>query len=196
MGYTHYWRREKDIAPGDYLRIVQDFQKLLPVFEANGVKLKGGDGEGEPEFSEVQVLFNGDAHCGHKQYDLGITWPAAKASGVSVQPVVVGEWFAGAKLEKRSCGGDCSHEAVFFPLRLEPEKWQEPEEGKYFDFCKTAFKPYDWAVTAFLVIAKHYLGDKIRVSSDGDIKLWYDAMQLCHLELGYGLEFQLPGGDR
>ena len=109
MGYTHYWRREKDIAPGTYLGIVMDFKKLLPVFEANGVKLAGGLGEGEPEFSEGGVWFNGDEHCGHEQYDLGITWPAKAAAGVSAQPVVAGNWFAGAQLEKRSFGGDCSH---------------------------------------------------------------------------------------
>ena len=107
MGYTHYWRREKEIPAKDYLNIVLDFKKLIPVFEANGIKLRNGMGDGEPEFSEARVLFNGDAHCGHEQYDLGITWPAAKASGVAVQPVVAGQWFAGAKLEKRSCGGDC-----------------------------------------------------------------------------------------
>ena len=191
MGYTHYWRREKDIAPGTYLKIVMDFQKLLPVFEANGVKLKGGDGNGEPEFSEQGVFFNGDQHCGHEQHDLGIIWPAKQASGVSVQPVVAGSWFAGAEIEKRSCDGDCSHETFDFPLRMEPPEWQEPENGKWFEFCKTAFKPYDWAVTAFLVIAKHYLGDKIVISSDGAIELWYDAMQLCQIEFGYGLGFKL-----
>ncbi len=187
MGYTHYWRREKDVTADEYLGIVMDFKKLLPVFEANGIKLRDGMGDGDPEFSEAQVLFNGDKHCGHQQYDLGITWPTPKASGVSTVPAVAGNWFAGAKLEKRSCGGDCSHEAVHFPWHMEPGK----ENGKYFEFCKTAFKPYDWAVTAFLVIAKHHLGDKIIVSSDGEMEHWHEAMQLCQLELGYGLEFSL-----
>ncbi|KKN86982.1 hypothetical protein LCGC14_0262510 [marine sediment metagenome] len=191
MGYTHYWRRELKVAPADYLGIVMDFKKLLPVFEEQGVKLADGNGEGEPEFNEVKVCFNGVEHCGHKYHELGITWPAPKAAGVAVEPAVSGSWFAGAKLEKRCCGGDCSHDPLDFPMELKPGKWQKPENGKWFEFCKTAFKPYDWAVTAFLVIAKHYLGDRLIVHSDGEIEHWHDAMQLCQIELGYGLEFKI-----
>ena len=178
-----------------YLNIALDFKKLMPILERNGVKLRGGSGEGEMEYSEASICFNGDAHCGHKNFDLGITWPSAKASGVATDQLqhVSGQWFAGARLDKRSCGGDCSHETFNFPVHLEPGSWQEPDEnGRWFDFCKTAYKPYDWAVTAFLVIAKHYLGDKILVSSDGEMVHWQDAMQLCQIELGYGMDFQLP----
>ena len=63
--------------------------------------------------------------------------------------------------------------------------------GKYFGCCKTAFRPYDVAVTAFLVIAKHYLGDKIIVHSDGEMDGWKDAMNLCQDVLGYGKSFRL-----
>jgi hypothetical protein len=66
--------------------------------------------------------------------------------------------------------------------------------GKYFGFCKTAFKPYDWAVTAFLIIAKHYLGDRILVHSDGTSANWHDARLICQIELGYGMEFK--GDDK
>jgi len=194
MGYTHYWRREKKVEAGTYLRIVMDFKKLVPVLEAQGVKLAGGLGSGEPEFNEVEVMFNGIENCGHERYELGITWPAAKAAGVSTEPSVVGSWFAGAHIEQRCCDGDCSHETLHFPIELKPQEWQKPENGKWFQFCKTAYKPYDWAVTAFLVIAKHYLGDKIVVRSDGDLSQWQDAMQVCQIELGYGLEFKIDGG--
>uniref|UniRef100_A0A6M3J7I9 Uncharacterized protein n=1 Tax=viral metagenome TaxID=1070528 RepID=A0A6M3J7I9_9ZZZZ len=36
MGYTHYWYREKSVAPGDYLRIVMDFKKLFSAYEQDG----------------------------------------------------------------------------------------------------------------------------------------------------------------
>jgi hypothetical protein len=65
------------------------------------------------------------------------------------------------------------------------------QNGLYFDFCKTAFRPYDMAVTACLVIAKHYLQDRIVVRSDGDDDQWQDAKWLCQIELGYGLDFHL-----
>lgn len=45
-----------------------------------------------------------------------------------------------------------------------------------FHFCKTAQKPYDAAVVAALTVMKHYLGDSIKVSSDGDWADWEDAV--------------------
>jgi len=59
---------------------------------------------------------------------------------------------------------------------------------KYFQSCKTAFRPYDLAATAFLAIAKHHLGGKILVESDGTIMHWMDAVKLCQNVLGYGFE--------
>ena len=60
-----------------------------------------------------------------------------------------------------------------------------------FNFCKTEHKPYDIAVTSLLIIAKHYLGDIIKVSSDGDIVDWEEAMDLLQKAYGYGEEFNL-----
>lgn len=37
-----------------------------------------------------------------------------------------------------------------------------------FNFTKTQLKPYDKHVEACLILVKHYFGDKIEVSSDGD----------------------------
>ena len=62
------------------------------------------------------------------------------------------------------------------------------------DFCKTAQRPYDLAVTTFLIIAKHHLGDAITVSSDGDNDKWNEAKTLCQEILGYGQQFALPKG--
>lgn len=199
MGYTHYWRRRREYAPGAFSPIVADFRKLLPYLKEAGIGLAGGFGEGEPKVTEEEVWFNGLENCGHAESDLGITWPAAKARGVSLAvaqssaPPVTGHWFAGALLGSRSCGGDCSHETLYFPRVRQPHEWEkEPEKGGfYFDFCKTAYKPYDLAVTAFLIIAKHHLGDEIRVSSDGDRDQWQDTMRLCETVLGYGYEFAL-----
>lgn len=36
-----------------------------------------------------------------------------------------------------------------------------------FQFCKTARKPYDTAVTACLLLAKHHFGSAIEITSDG-----------------------------
>lgn len=41
-----------------------------------------------------------------------------------------------------------------------------------FNFCKTNRKPYDTVVVGCLAIMKHFLGDVIDVSSDGDKDDW------------------------
>jgi hypothetical protein len=123
---------------------------------------------------------------------------------------ISGTWFGGLRLKHRSCGGNCSHETFNLPLEAEKDDWQKPigkisyydEHGKpvyndkediglYFDFCKTAYKPYDLAVIICLIIAKHHLEEEIIVSSDGRIDSWKDGMLICQKILGYGLDFAL-----
>ena len=123
---------------------------------------------------------------------------------------VSGTWFAGLKLKNRSCGGDCSHETFSLPLEIEKDSWQKPigkishydqygkpvyndaeEVGLYFEFCKTAYKPYDLAVIICLIIARHHLKDQILVDSDGTIDNWQDGILICQKTLGYGLDFTL-----
>lgn len=53
------------------------------------------------------------------------------------------------------------------------------KQNDVFNFCKTARKPYDLAVVACLVILKHYLGESIQVSSDGDVIDWRDGTKLA-----------------
>jgi hypothetical protein len=46
------------------------------------------------------------------------------------------------------------------------------------NFCKTARKPYDIAVTASLILAKKIFGDIIKVSSDGNWSDWESGQLL------------------
>jgi len=101
--------------------------------------------------------------------------------------------------------GELSHETFSLEQKLETVMTRgdgtqynlDPhEDGKYFQFTKTARKPYDIAVTACLVIAKHHFGEKIRLSSDGSNQEWNDGKKLCQEVLGYGQDFVLDeGGD-
>ncbi len=193
MGFSHYWRREQEIAQPTMESIVNDFRKIVKAISSY-VDLAGGQGEGKPEITYDKIWFNGNAKCGHPREDLGITWPSDDAGGIAEpfkENVQKGNWFAGAQLQKRTCGGDCSHETMAFPRIMKLEKWQEPKNGLYFEFCKTAFKPYDLAVIALLIIAKHYLKEKIKVSSDGTDEQWFDGKFICQNVLGYGLDFKL-----
>ena len=63
--------------------------------------------------------------------------------------------------------------------------------GTIFQRTKTEGLAYDLAVTAFLVIAKHYLDGHINVNSDGHSEDWNGARELCQQILGYGNDFKL-----
>lgn len=197
MGYTHYWRREPIIQTEDFKGIVDDFKKLVPELRKMGVELAGGHGDGNPTVNNEEVWFNGKRNCGHEKFDLHIAWPSEDAGGIGVKAkeAVKGTWFAGAKIQTRVCGGDCSHETFWFPRVREKANWDKPEIHNglklYFSCTKTAFKPYDLAVNCFLIIAKYHLRSRIIVHSDGEKEHWFDGMLLCHKILGYGLEFKL-----
>jgi hypothetical protein len=111
-------------------------------------------------------------------------------------------------LKTRACGGDCSHETMKLQ-RVSPEErrlkipegasenmvgmkeyLEQRERLPYSYFCKTAYKPYDIAVTALLLIAKHHLQDRIFISSDGQDQHWFDAKLICQKVLNYGLEYK------
>lgn len=75
------------------------------------------------------------------------------------------------------------YENFVFPrvLRI----WDEPDKNdQYFQFCKTSAYPYDQAVIAFLIIAKHYLQQDITVQSDVGVEKLEDAKKLCQTYLG------------
>lgn len=248
MGYTHYYKTDANLNQENFNKVINNFKKCMPIFEQLGIKLAGPMGSGKPKINKNVLAFNGDEKCGHQERDLGITWPADTAKGLSmgsfeekfkqdmdkklesissngVVSVLIGNplewvkhsdvkkaWFAGAQLEARTCGGDCSHESFY--LEIKKNKESEPigevayikadgspvknnpkSVGKHFNFTKTAYKPYDLAVNVALIIAKHHLGDQIIVSSDGKQQHWVEGMFICQKILGYGKDFKINEDD-
>lgn len=187
MGYTHYYYlKQREIPQEIFTAMMEDCKRACTVSE---IPMAGWDGSGEPEFTSEQLAFNGVEKCGHAKRNLGITWPSPEAKGgMSAAAKPTGSWFAGASLDTRTCGGDCSHE----PFRIARKSTGHvTEKGEVFSCCKTAYKPYDILVTACMIIAKHHLGDGIRLSSDGDERDWEDGRKLCQFALGYGEDFRL-----
>lgn len=193
MGYTHYWYRPKEIPEDIFRKIVEDFQRVLSQLGEAGVRLAGPLGDGEPIITPDGVVFNGSRNCGHPPKGLVVPWPAENAGGVYPETdVTAGLWFAGTVVAGRTCNGDCSYESFDFPRVYEPYRGEVPGVGgRYFNFCKTGFRPYDLAVTVFLLIAKHWLGDELIVKTDGTDANWFDAKLLCAMELGYGLSYKI-----
>lgn len=212
MGYTHYWYAAPELPQRQWDRMVADFVRLSHALHSAGLRLAGANGAGAPVVNGDVVEFNGVDRCGHEEGDLGIAWPADNASGIrpgmgwkSGASSVSGKWFFGAKLAERACGGSCMHEG-FVLARTMPDngiarilgKYAEyttngrrsrtpsSRVGKYFDCCKTAYKPYDLAVSCALLIAKRHMGALLVVASDGDNDQWADTRMTCQHFLGYG----------
>ena len=193
MGYTHYYHVAPKFNKDKFTLVSKDFKKIIPWLDSIGIHLKGGLGTGKPIINSNQICFNGDANCNHKDKDLGIAWPSNNAMGVGTnQMYKLGHWFGGRELQTRECGGDCSHETFRLEQEFDTSDYEPTKKNnKYFNFCKTAYKPYDLAVTACLVIAKHHLKTQITIKSDGEMQHWQDAILLCQNVLGYGSDFTI-----
>ncbi len=55
----------------------------------------------------------------------------------------------------------------------------------YFEFTKTARKPYDIVVQCCLILAKKHFGKEIAISSDGAKDDWTDAINIIEKNFGY-----------
>lgn len=81
--------------------------------------------------------------------------------------------------EIRFNGKEGGGHETFYLERVIPEHAQPIREEKFFNFCKTAHKPYDKYVVEVLSLAEMRFGDLIEISSDGD---WEKIKVHCERE--------------
>ena len=72
---------------------------------------------------------------------------------------------------------------TFYIEAIHDDCKQFDNKNRVFAFCKTAYKPYDIAVCACLIIFKHWLPD-MKVSSDGNISDWEPAIKAVRSVFG------------
>jgi len=196
LGYTHYlYILSNELNAETFAKAIGDFKTLLPKMEHLGIKLADGDGEGEPTLNNDMIRFNGAKNCGHEKHKLGLLWPSNNAKGIAISAKEKGEviedaWVAGLVVNKRICDGDCSYE-TFSVYRKANEGIEVEKNNIHFTFCKTNYKPYDFAACVACIILKHYFPNKIKVKSDGNIEQWKDAIDFVQYFLGYGSGFEL-----
>jgi hypothetical protein len=193
MGYSHNWYRPPVIADEVFQSIRKDFEKLILPLADFGVPLAGGNGRNEPTINNEEIRFNGVRDCGHPECEeIAVPYPLDTARGIGPSHDAIGDCDWVVRLKYRCCGGSCAHEAFALPKVTDREVTtsgtsDEPEvRGLVFYWTKTAFKPYDVAVTAALLIAKRYLHEQLVVHSNGLDEQWADAKELCQQQLGYG----------
>jgi len=168
MGYTHYWHRPKVLDLARFRHFREDVARLLAHL---------------PQRSDSAGGYYSDR-------ELTVRGPDGKGDPIVTDELV--SFNGDATLAGRTGRGndeDMSHETFHLPRVYEPQDWQRPDNcGRYFDFCKTARKPYDLAVTAALIALRHHFPE-VGVSSDGTANGWTTGLALCRSVLGYG---QLP----
>ena len=190
MGYTHYWHRPPAISEAVWGRIRSDFERLILPLSDAGIELAGGLGIGPPEITHERIWFNGPEQCGHPlNEDLIIPYPSPEAEGVGpASTAIEGDFYGvGVTVRHRCCNGSCSFETFSFERLKQVRPYDEADEnGLYGEYVKTGFRPYDIAVTALLLISKHYVRHQFVVHSDGADAQWSDARRICQRVLGYG----------
>ena len=72
MGYTHYTYRPVKNSGSAYFygKLALDAKKLCDHANANGIRIRNGEGLGEPEFTEGSFAINGDAKAFNNGRDL------------------------------------------------------------------------------------------------------------------------------
>lgn len=196
MGYCHYWIRPRVIIPPVFARIADDFARLTPEWTRLGVSLAGPLGTGCPVVSRQEIAFNGRIRCRHPHGgDTSVfTRLLAVASLLSMAPdqrETASRQLWEEEHSQRRCPGNCAFETFWFP-RVAPRGAVDTDgSGRFCDRTKTAFRPYDIAVTSALLIARHHLGDDMRLDSDGGQVQWWEARLLCQSVLGYGFKVRL-----
>ncbi len=198
MGYTHYFDRQKTLPAKKFKQFSEDVRKIIDYCHKDmGIHIAGGNGEGEPIINSEEILFNGSINQPKGVWttneQIQIPWPSPTASltDPSTDPIADktdGQWMAGDVVSQRV--------APTYPNN--PQFADGMYESFYVDrttddteiFCKTAYRPYDLAVTAVLIALKHHF-PKSQVRSDGEDKDWIDGKILCHNLLGYGMDFEL-----
>jgi hypothetical protein len=210
MGYTHYFRRPKQLGtPEEFKFFADDCQKIFDFCENElDIKLANGASDigSRPEVTSEEVFFNGSEEqpigVWTTTEQISIPWPSSIASIKDLSELPFektdGNWFGGdlvsqrvAPINKETGLGSGSYETFGVERIVEEDDYRQPDEdGLYFDFCKTAYRPYDLVVTSVLIaLKKHY--PKCEISTDGEEKDWLDARVLCNNLLGYGFDVDI-----
>ena len=82
-----------------------------------------------------------------------------------------------------------NHETFTLDRAMQPPNLRLPEKDHFFNFCKTAQKPYDLMVMCVLLVANDLEPDVITYATDGAESDWQPAIDLvnkvCDLDVSF-----------
>jgi hypothetical protein len=155
MGYTHYWYRPETLNAVTFRLFAEDVRQLLAHLPEHSSSAGG-------YFEDDPLVIRG--------------WNGTEEPEITSSLVL----FNGDREQ------DLEHESCYIPRIFEPQTWERPDpehENMYFQFCKTARKPYDLLVTATLIRFKHHFPE-VDIGSDGYAKDWIEGLKLCTAVFG------------
>ena len=180
MGYTHYWYQKRDLTNKEWEQFQSFVDQILEQLPQTTSQVQSRYREATSFDSEDLPI------C----LDKRIVDDLNKSGNFFLA-------FNGFSPENTQFEGlDLSHEdACFYKNRVRP-KWQnqynlklqedtqnddEEEDDGIFECCKTARKPYDFAVQALLIAYKKAAGENnIKISSDGYWQEWMSAISFIN----------------
>jgi hypothetical protein len=206
MGYSHRWYLFKLPIKQQMKQINEDFLRVYNEFlKPRGIELAGPTGIGNPIFSDTKVEFNGPRNSpqGDLSYET-FQFPLSPLhSKISLYV---------PKIPERQLIYIVTMSPNTYEANYEIFKKYFVKRDVYFDFVKTGMganlfesvgrfllpkeailsalpNPYDAAVMVYLLIARHYLGTNIVVTTDGNDTLWGIAYNATQEVLGYGGDY-------
>jgi len=204
LGYSHYYYTPKTFPKAKFKAFTEDVKKIVNYSQNQlGIKLGDGTGEGDPLIEGTSIGLNGSVKQPKGMWTtsekVGLSWPSDTAGIIDdLEPVATEKSFAGDLLNTRIAPeynldpnfADGSYESFAIEQNKTLHKWDEAENGLYFNSTKTNYRPYDLVVTACLIALKHHFPQCL-IKSDGEDKDWLDGKILCNNLLGYGINFEL-----
>jgi len=120
-----------------------------------------------------------DALVQHSLYLQAAVYPSTKLADVEMSDFQIS--FNGVSPQ--------NHETFILDRAMQPPNLRLPEKDHFFNFCKTAQKPYDLMVMCVLLVANALEPDVITYATDGAESDWQPAVDLvnkvCNLDVSF-----------
>lgn len=153
MGYTHYFRQQRNFSNDEWNMIKKAFEKLK-----NNLAIV-----------DFEKIYSAD-YC--QMFSL----TGENGEDVIIVPEVSCDWTS--FYNHRSLKGD--QEAICFngdgKMAHETFIIEKKPDELGFNFCKTNGKPYDLMVTSMLIVVAGYT-DAMLISSDGELEDWEQSVK-------------------
>jgi len=122
-----------------------------------------------------------DALVQHSLYLQAAVYPSAKLADVEMSDFQIS--FNGVAPQ--------NHETFTLDRAMQPPNLTDrlPEKDHFFNFCKTAQKPYDLMVMCVLLVANDLEPDVITYATDGAESDWQPAIDLVNKVCDLGVSF-------